>query len=172
MYKVGDEVFIKAEIKDDDGHGKKQIKIKGIDGYSPLWIDVYELIPAGKTYEQGLADAWELAKKITLPYGGNEFMIDSVFTARELESIFGSRCYDEVLSKFTATEALAKIEAYEKEKEIKEGMIVVFAGEGWIVAEIKEEILKLWNGTKIVSADRLSCEPTKGVVEVSNVLGR
>lgn len=113
MFKVGDEVFIKAEVKDDDGYGKKQIEIKGIDGLLPVWFEVYELIPADKTYEQGLADAWNLAKKIL------NMKLD---VAAE---VFDSTRLFDVMDKFTPQEALAKIEAYEKEKEIKVGDEVI-----------------------------------------------
>jgi hypothetical protein len=63
-------------------------------------------------YNRGLADAWELARKIVCAKG---------FNMDELDVIFGERTADGVLKKYTVEEALAKIEAYEKEKGIKVG---------------------------------------------------
>lgn len=70
-------------------------------------------------YIRGLSDAWELAKQICLhPDKGG-------LTCKQLIEIFGGSNYHELFIDFTAEEALAKIEAYEKEKEIKVGDEVV-----------------------------------------------
>ena len=122
-FKIGDEVLVKTKIEEIRSDGCYMCKTD-LSSYLVSNIICKDENIESKAYEQGLADAWELAKKIALPYGGNEFMIDTMFSASELESIFGSRCYDEVLSKFTAEEALAKIEAYEREKGIKVGDVV------------------------------------------------
>jgi hypothetical protein len=64
-------------------------------------------------YNRGLADAWELAKKIL-----NMKMDVAV-------EVFDSTRLFDVMDKFNPEEALAKIEAYEKEKsEIKVGDVV------------------------------------------------
>lgn len=64
------------------------------------------------SYNRGLNDAWELARKI----GG--LYITTGFTYQEIEEIFGK--YDEIEEIFekytTCQEALAKVEAYEKKK--------------------------------------------------------
>lgn len=74
-------------------------------------------------YEKGLNDGrnevWELAKKIVLnqQYGG--------LSIGELKKIFGFGSPTEILRRYTLQEALAKLEAYEKEQnEIKVGDIV------------------------------------------------
>lgn len=112
MFKVGDEVLVKAEIMADDGRGGKQIKLKGIDGFPYAWFEEYELIPADKTYTQGLADAWELAKKILEMRG------------MERDNVFKLGDFANILEFVTPEEAIAKIEAYEREKEIKVGDVV------------------------------------------------
>ena len=60
-----------------------------------------------KTYEEGLNDAWKLAKKIFCPpnNGGIE--------AKTINNIFGCN-YWEIPKKFTIQEALAKLKAYEE----------------------------------------------------------
>lgn len=69
-------------------------------------------------YEQGLNDAWELARRIALLNG------DNIFSDNELKTIFGTTEYDEVL-KIPVEDALTKLEAYEKEHaEIKVGDVV------------------------------------------------
>lgn len=66
------------------------------------------------SYEKGLNDAWELAKKIILPARPH----CSNFTGSDLRNIFGVDGYDNVMSRFSASEALAKFQEYEeKQKE-------------------------------------------------------
>lgn len=76
-----------------------------------------EFEETAKTYEMGLNDAWELAKKIY------HAPCDGGLENSEIEEIFGCK-FGSVTYKYTAEEALAKIEAYEKEKEIKVGDVV------------------------------------------------
>lgn len=64
-------------------------------------------------YEQGLTDAWELAKKIAIPTRTQH----DAFTAQDLNNIFGvGSGYENVMSKFSASEAIAKVQAYEEQK--------------------------------------------------------
>ena len=78
-------------------------------------------------YEQGLTDAWELAKKIAIPTRTQH----DAFTAQDLNNIFGARGYENVMSKFSASEAIAKVQACEEQKkaeaEIKVGDEVYFS---------------------------------------------
>lgn len=107
MYKVGDEVFIKGEIVEDSGAGGKHFRLAGIDGLPCLWFKEEELIPADKTYTQGLADAWELVRKL------GEIEQD------EREKMFSYRSVKAIIEDCTIEEVMDRIEAYEKEKEIK-----------------------------------------------------
>lgn len=116
MFKVGDEVLIKGKVENVEGYGA----VIFVGGLGKAFFKEEELIPVDKTYEQGLADAWELAKKIVCheEQGG---MSIPCFSA-----IFDEyMTVEEVLASLTAEEALAKIEAYEKEKEIKVGDEVI-----------------------------------------------
>lgn len=120
MFKVGDEVFVKAKIKRVDETDTVRPYLVYIDAVlNNAWITA-DVLEETKTYEQGLADAWELAKKIyDSPYDGG-------LTNEAIEEIFGCE-FGSITRKYTAEEALAKIEAYEKE--IKVNDIVKVKGE-------------------------------------------
>ena len=113
MFKVGDEVWVKGVITNDEDYGAVVL----VDGMGKAFFNKKELIPADKTYEQGLADAWELAKKIC------------ALKNADFDKVFGCIYFADVFCNFTYEKAFAKIEAYEKEKEIKVGDELVH-GEG------------------------------------------
>lgn len=69
--------------------------------------DIDKDVRAG-AYSEGMNDAWELARKITI-----EFELGG-FGAMELCDIFGTSDIDMILTDFTPQEALLKLEAYEK----------------------------------------------------------
>ena len=71
-------------------------------------------------YQDGLNDAWELAKKIILPMECHE-----VFTGEDLNDIFGMSGYKNVMSTFSASEALAKFQEYEEARKKAEAEIKV-----------------------------------------------
>lgn len=118
MYKVGDEVLIKGEVVEVAKDVAYPIEVRLRRSTVPMLFTEEELELSTKTYEMGLSDAWELAKKIVLP------KTEGGFSYEETREIFGVGDYIINLKKFTAEEALAKIEAYEKEKEIKVKTIV------------------------------------------------
>ena len=115
-YKTGDEVWVKAKVLSVDSTDKHPYEIGIVESKYGETDWVGEIDIADKTYAQGLYDAWELAKKIY------HAPCDGGYSADEIKNIFG--CTIGIMSKFTAEEALAKIEAYEKEKEIKVKTIV------------------------------------------------
>lgn len=92
-------------------------------------------------YEKGLQDAWKLARKIVLDVskGG--------IPERDMRSMFGEKwTVSDILKNFTPQETLAKIEAYEKEKEqeeIKVGDVVEDE-----LARVKGVVLKKSHGDK------------------------
>lgn len=116
MYKVGDEVLIKAEIMDIH-EGLENPYFVQADNRFINWVSEDKIIPMDKTYADGLNDAWELAKKIVLG------IKDGGFDSNRVMDVFGFTPYY-VLREFTVAEAIAKIETYEKEKEIKVGDVV------------------------------------------------
>jgi hypothetical protein len=96
-------------------------------------------------YQQGLDDAWEMAKRIVLTKTDANC---NYFTAAELEKIFGYFTSQSVFDTYSASEAIEKVKAHEQRKadaEIKVGdeVCFVFAGgetiEPFIVFSIKDD---------------------------------
>lgn len=115
MFKVGDEVYVKAQVvrtdaKPFDGYG---YKVQFLDSVNKEWDWVSDKTISDKTYESGLSDAWELAKKIY------DMKCDAI------EEIFGVKGgFYEVIRNFTFEDCRDRIEAYEREKVIKVGDVV------------------------------------------------
>lgn len=122
-YKVGDKVIT---TKESDGNlrlfpvgtegiiveitreGKELYKVKS---FSKCWWYDEDMLKPCKTYSQGLAEAWELAQRVMKKRDWND--IDGYF------KYFGIRTYCELFEKYSYEEAFAKLEAYEKAKEIE-----------------------------------------------------
>lgn len=66
-----------------------------------------------EAYQKGLDDAWEVARKITCMWYSEQF---DVFNEHEAVNIFGCN---------TASEAIAKIKAYEEQKKAEEECIKI-----------------------------------------------
>lgn len=115
-YKVGDEVYVKGTIKEIVNGVMYPFHVEFAEMEHGHFLRK-ELYKADKNYEQGLADAWELAKKIY------DMKCDAI------EEIFGVKGgFYEVIRNFTFEDCRDKIEAYEKEKEIEVGDVVKFEG--------------------------------------------
>ena len=112
MFEVGDEVLVKGKITAIVERENYPFKVRFAD-MEYVFFKEEELIPADKTYTQGLADAWELAKRLYEMSGNERF------------DVVGYGDYANIMEFVTPEEALAKIEAYEREKEIKVGDEVV-----------------------------------------------
>lgn len=116
MYKVGDEVLIKGEVIEVMNDVPYPVRVRlGSDNGGLVFTndEVCYADKIVKTYEQGSADAWNLLKKV---YD---------MKCETIEQIFGVEGgFWDVIRDFTYEEALAKIEAYEKEKGIKVGDVV------------------------------------------------
>lgn len=112
-YKVGDTVYLKGIVDEIDEDDSLDIHVDFGKGSSEWFnhnaIRTSDLLD--KTYEQGLQDAWELAKKV--------WTNDD----RENQEMFGTLVVKDIFS-FAPQEALAKLKAYEEEKEIKVGDVV------------------------------------------------
>lgn len=98
-----------------------------------------------ETYNKGLEDAWELAKKIYLP------TVEGGITGGEIEKIFDCH-YSCVLRMYTPQEALAKLETYEKEKEINVGDVVgsINTGRLGVITKVEE------NGKYVMFSDGMA----------------
>ena len=112
MYKVGDEVLIKGEVVEVAKDVTYPIGVRLRCATVPMLFTEEELELSTKTYEMGLNDAWELAKKLeSMPL-------------EELKKIFGVCGFYSVIKQYKIEEALVKIEAYEKEKSVCVGDVV------------------------------------------------
>ena len=98
-----------------------------------------------KTYEDGLNEAWEVARKI----GSN-----NGYSCGELSDIFGSCSAGYVFDYFTASEAIDAMENYEK---IKVGDEVKYLGSVGVVIEdySEDQVILMWsNGTTAIGISK------------------
>lgn len=125
-FNVGDKVFLECEVTDiDRSDNTYRLAFEDFaDEESTIgWVDKEVLHPVNESYNRGLNDAWELAKKIVLPdhLGG--------YTVDELKDIFDKNTFSPLMNTLTPQEALAKVKTYEEERnEIKVGDVVTYRG--------------------------------------------
>lgn len=140
-FKVGDKVYLECEIsKYDECDNTYCVDYSDYCKHPRTsdWVKDDVLYTTDDDYNEGLNEAWELAKKIILPYhlGG--------YTADELEDIFGKGSFTPLMNTLTVQEALAKVKAYEDEcDEIKVGDVVTTRG------SVFESIVTNVSGNKI-----------------------
>lgn len=122
-YKVGDEVLVKVRIhhivnqETDLPYEVKAINNGKIEPRT-IWIRE-EDIQSDSTMTA--EEAWEIAKKI------------ADMLCEESNKIFGTAHLEHILQRNTPQEAKAKIEAWEAEKNINVGDVVIRCGESCIV---------------------------------------
>lgn len=120
-------------------------------------------IPYSEVYNKGLEDGrnevWELANKL---FG---YTSDTKISNEDLKKIFGSACEMDILRNFTPQEALEKLEAYEKEQNIKVGDVVKNGNDEteFVVIATSEETI---NGQPILRP--IGKTLIKGVIFASN----
>ena len=130
-FKKGDSVFLRAKIVREDKADGEYLAVLEAYGLS-LYLDEHSIYPIkhvdesekGKNYDDGLREAWGLAKKIicNIEYGG--------LHTSELEQIFGYAEFDDVLKNYTPQEAAAKIAEWEDGREIRFRDEVIYGGNG------------------------------------------
>ena len=108
LLKNCEDVLVEAKLIGADKYGTR-IEIFGKDNSYRLWIDENKIRPTdSKTYEDGIKEAWDIAKKVvSIPKNGG-------FTNEEIKDIFGTQYRSEVFKKYTATEASKKFSEWEK----------------------------------------------------------
>ena len=106
-----------------------------------------------EAYEKGLNDAWECAKKITLPvsHGGASW--------EKLKEIYNYPSYPQVMKEFSAAEAIAKMEKANK-IEVGDEVITTYNETRGVVTRLFENI----NGVPF--ATQINCY---GVSEIDNL---
>ena len=121
-FKIGDRVFLECVVREKDmSDDTYRLTYEDCSvGHSITdFVKDDVLHTPDEAYNKGLNDAWELAKKIVLPdhLGG--------YTVDELGDIFGKNYFISLMNTYTPQEALAKVKAYEEERnEIKVGDVV------------------------------------------------
>ena len=143
-YKIDDEVLIKGVISNivfKDGEPSSypyNISFNKDEEHLDYWSKFFnpecvvgkveDFIKVGddkKSYEQGLNDAWEMARKICMTINKGGLPTD------QLEDIYdGYDLTDDIMKTFTAQEAINKYNAWKEYNDIKIGDIVEVEGNG------------------------------------------
>ncbi len=122
--KIGDKALVEMNVVGwDKITGDYQMRPKEDTRTFLASKEIVHPLPA-KTYGDGLREAWELAKKIVFyeKRGG--------FSTSQLEEIFGTSDFDDIIDSHTAQEAATKIAEWEKKQEIRVGDVVEFVETG------------------------------------------
>ena len=69
--------------------------------------------PIGKTYEDGLNEAWELTRKLII----SDY--DGAYSAKDMRDIWKHGGFLSILKDFTAQQTLEKLREYEKKKKVE-----------------------------------------------------
>lgn len=138
MFKVGDEVLINGEVVEvmDAVPYPTKVKLgKGEDAYVFSNDEVCYADKIVKTYEMGLNDAWQLAKKIATETKDGGIPCDDMCV------MFGTDVIPTIFANFTFEDCRDKIEAYENEKsKIEVGSVVKSCAGGFgIVTRIEHD---------------------------------
>jgi len=124
-FKVGDKVYLEGKINEYD-ENDNTCCVDYCDYYKNTrttnWVKDDALHPVNESYNKGLNDAWELARKIVLP------MDKGGYTADELRNIFSKNTYMAAMSDFTPQEALAKVKEYEERNKFSVGDVIKLKG--------------------------------------------
>lgn len=125
-------------------------------------IPFSSLIIEEKTYEDGLNEAWEFVRKV------------SDISYKELSNIFGvsvENPWGELIDKHSASEAIAKLEVYETEKQIKVGDVVEYIGKRGIVTRIDGERFYItWSDGVCDANSRRGLIKTGKHIDISSIL--
>lgn len=92
-----------------------------------------------KDYEEGLNEAWELARKIVL-HNYNE-----TYSADEVLDIWGDNSYSVILKEYTGKEALERLREYEKKKKEK-----IHVGDEIIHKNTNEVMVVVYSGNELI----------------------
>ena len=116
-FKVGDKVLVEMEII-CEGLGRYNLSCDGCPDSLDVNKENLGKVATKKTYDDGMAEAWSIARKIAVAeeYGG--------FSREETAQIFGDYYMADVFDNHTATEAAAKIKAWEDAKRLRVGDVI------------------------------------------------
>ena len=109
-YKIGDNVLVKAEIADIT-NSEPEYYVKTEWGVNKR-IYEHEIYPIEKTYNDGINDAWEVAKKL------------ANMDIKYIEELFAEWDFTEIMNNHTFAEIAEKIRKWEDAREIHVGDVV------------------------------------------------
>lgn len=171
-YKNGDKVLVEAEVINGNGRGYYYLKIAGIQGL--FWIHGCDIHPTPNTntYEDGLREAWETAKKIAID---GEFWGGAIY-GDDLDKIFGTSNLNYIFGDNTAAEAAAKIKAWKAAQQIRVGDVVQKKGgasdghNGVVVKTYNNLRWVLWEYGDISDYDVDELKKTGRTIDIANLL--
>ena len=143
-YNIGDKFVV--EIKGIEGEfyrisedWKDVTKEETLDKFDKLdceYVNEYFGDLQDLAYEEGKEDAWSLARRIS-GYSQDSFHVC------ELIKIFNTRQRNTIYKDFTVNQAMARVEQYERNKEIRAGDIILTKDGEAIVTAIGDRCLNL-----------------------------
>lgn len=151
-FNIGDRVYLEGKIgKYDESDNTYCVDYFDYhkETYSTVWVKGAALHATDDNYNKGLNDAWELAKKITLPTDNGGY------SCKELENIFNYRSPESIFKAFTPQEALAKAKEYDERNEIKVRDVVRLKGghnEGIVTSITETNICLLYKDGNCISS--------------------
>ena len=181
-YKVGDKFLIEIdEVYESEMPFSSPNELFKAKGFNSLVFDkngldklekidenhvraevVSEILTA--KYEQGLNDAWELARKSVIS------VADGGYLDSELVDIFGTKSCRDIICNLTGKEAISKIEDY-KNKEIKVGDVVDNNALKGIVTMVKEKDVDImFKDGSVGTWDKRNCKKTGKHIDISSIL--
>lgn len=177
-YKKGDKVLAEADIIGIGGTAENtEYQLKPETVCVSFWMTEGKIHPMpakDATKEDGMNEAWEMARKIVSSEA------DGGYSGGELIEIFGAEgaCNgsDVILRKFTATEAAAKIKAWEAAQRICVGDVVQKksvasdARNGVVVKTYKNLRWVIWEFGDIGDYDVDELKKTGRTIDIANLL--
>lgn len=123
-------------------------------------------------YQRGLDDAWETARKICVPTFNGGLSCNDVY------SIFRTSSFDTISHNYTASEAIAKIKAYEEQKNAEEEfkigdeLIDVDSKDKCVIVGFRQEKIKIvWSDGSVGLWDKKNFRKTgRSFPQISEVL--
>ena len=176
----GDINYIAEEAyRDGYDHCEKEMKKKVDEAYkrgiNDGSLDVKQR--AEGAYQRGLDDAWEVARKIVLSVN------EGGLSVQNLSKLFGTYASRYALKKYSASEAIEKLKAYEEKQkaddEIKVGDEVNWDGDNYIVtyinididtSEVKDYDLMMWDGSVVDHVKKCSFVKTDRHFDIDKIL--
>ena len=140
-YKEGDKVLMEMvidEVRNND-YAPIWVTLERDDRSDGMWLTAEQIDKyVSKTYADGLADAWELARKLYCDIKSHE--LKEIFDCKSNHYVDASIVFGWILNELTPQQALAKIEAYEKSQQIQVGDVVYAQGiKGVVIDECTED---------------------------------